>query len=260
MQTSWSPSMLMARSWGGSGRLGVPRPSTPASPRGSRSIPRGRIGARRDPDTDPTTSTYENTDGASQFIVNGLTNLTNAILGNPGEAETDEGEVGEAISPQALLDGLRREYVESNYLFTGKIDPTLYSRDCTFKDPTLSFESLATFEKNLENLGPIVDAFLKVGETTLYSIDLDRSRNRVLAKWRMYGEFKAFWDPILDIDGQTVFTYDEARLGKVVDYSETWGTPAGEALAQLVVPAVRDPATGKRRAMGLGEWIRSKTG
>mmetsp|Transcript_23491 Transcript_23491/g.50202 ORF Transcript_23491/g.50202 Transcript_23491/m.50202 type:complete len:187 (+) Transcript_23491:820-1380(+) len=153
-------------------------------------------------------------------------------MGNP-RSEADEGEVGEAISPEELLEGLRREYVESNYLFTGKIDPTLYSKDCTFKDPTLSFEGLANFEKNLENLGPIVDAFLKVGETTLYSVTLDRSSNRVVAKWRMYGEFKAFWDPVLDIDGQTVFTYNSARLGKVVDYSETWGTPAAEALAQL---------------------------
>jgi len=85
-------------------------------------------------------------------------------MGNP-RSEADEGEGGEAISPEELLEGLRREYVESNYLFTGKIDPTLYSKDCTFKDPTLSFEGLANFEKNLENLGPIVDAFLKVGET-----------------------------------------------------------------------------------------------
>jgi len=81
----------------------------------------------------------------------------------------------------------------------------------------------------------------------------------VVANWRMYGEFKAFWDPVLDIDGQTVFTYNSARLGKVVDYSETWGTPAAEALAQLVVPARKDPATGKRKTMGLVEWIRSKT-
>merc|ERR1711924_524841 len=120
---------------------------------------------------------------------------------------------------------------------------------------TLSFEGLANFEKNLENLGPIVDAFLKVGETTLYSITLDRSSNRVVAKWRMYGEFKAFWDPVLDIDGQSVHLQLGA-LGKVVDYSETWGTPAAEALAHLVVPARKDPATGKRKAMGLVEWIR----
>ncbi|WZN65635.1 hypothetical protein HKI87_12g71950 [Chloropicon roscoffensis] len=128
------------------------------------------------------------------------------------------------ISPEDLLEGLRSDYEDRNYLFTGDVDPDLYAIDCVFTDPTISFQGLETFQKNLENLSPIVDFFLQEGKTTLYSIALDEPGQ-------------------LDVKGQTVFTFDD-ESGRVVDYRETWATEPGEALRQLLVPAARGDGKG----------------
>ena len=48
------------------------------------------------------------------------------------------------VTPEELLDGVRADYEERMYLWTGDIDPNLYDEDCTFTDPTLSFKGLAT--------------------------------------------------------------------------------------------------------------------
>ena len=228
-----------------------------ASSRGvaARAGPTGREG--RAADGDPTAATYAGTSGLPKLIVNGLTNAINAVLGPAADAgDWEAPEEGPAVTPAELKEGLRQDYEERNYLFTGKFDKALYARGCVYTDPTMSFQGLAKFEQNLANLGPIVEKFLKVGETTLYGIALDEKASTVTARWRMYGEFKAPWNPIIDIDGQTVFTYDPEKKGRVVDYRETWGTAPGEALAQLIQPAVRGP-DGKRQAVARGylDWI-----
>lgn len=53
-----------------------------------------------------------------------------------------------------VLEGLRRDFVEQEYLWSGNITAELYDDNCIFTDPTLSFAGLSTFESNLVNLDP----------------------------------------------------------------------------------------------------------
>lgn len=206
------------------------------------------------PDSDENFEKFSSTNTASipKLVVKGLTFAVNSAFallpgGGSGRPAGHSQDSRPPISPEDLLEGLRSDYEDRNYLFTGDVDPDLYAIDCVFTDPTISFQGLETFQKNLENLSPIVDFFLQEGKTTLYSIALDEPGRRVTARWRMLGTFRrfpAFWGPELDVKGQTVFTFDD-ESGRVVDYRETWATEPGEALRQLLVPAARGEGDGE---------------
>ena len=62
-----------------------------------------------------------------------------------------------------MLAGLRADFEEHEYLWSGKITAELYDEDCVFTDPTLSFGGLATFERNLANLDPWIERFVPPG-------------------------------------------------------------------------------------------------
>ena len=66
----------------------------------------------------------------------------------------------DAISPEQLLEGIRADFEERQYLWSGNIDTELYSEACRFTDPTISFQGLSKFESNMRNLKPVVDALI----------------------------------------------------------------------------------------------------
>jgi hypothetical protein len=39
-------------------------------------------------------------------------------------------------SPEELLARIRKEYIENNYLWTGNLDTSCFTPNCTFTDPT----------------------------------------------------------------------------------------------------------------------------
>ena len=121
-------------------------------------------------------------------------------------------------------------------MWTGDIDPLLYDSRCTFTDPTLSFKGLKTFQKNLANLRPIIDRFVKEYSVDLYSCALDETRSEVNARWRMVGTLALPWRPKIDLVGKTRFRYDGGKGNRIVDYFETWETPAAEVLLNLLKP------------------------
>lgn len=111
--------------------------------------------------------------------------------------------------------------------------------DCTFTDPTISFRGLATFQRNLASLRPLVNRLLRHTDVQLRSCDLDEGARTVTARWRMVGDFVLPWKPRLDIRGCTTFTYDPDRGNHIVSYDETWDVPASQALLQLLKPGQR---------------------
>ncbi|KAK3241467.1 hypothetical protein CYMTET_37964 [Cymbomonas tetramitiformis] len=139
-----------------------------------------------------------------------------------------------------LLDGIREDYVDRNYLWTGDIRADLYDEDCTFTDPTLSFKGLSTFQNNVANLNKIVDVLVEENGTELYSIELLAEEEKVCASWRMYGTFKLPWRPRLNVKGRTEFSYDPDNGNRVFSYDEFWKLSAKDALLQLVTPGERD--------------------
>ena len=177
---------------------------------------------------------YEETSGAVRTLVSSLTSLVNAVAGTPPPLPDDTG--GEPILPTDLRRGVEADYVERLYLWTGDIDASLYDAGARFTDPTLSFTGLATFQRNMAALRPILNALVRQPTIDLFSCELDEDANQVRAAWRMAADLALPWRPAIDLRGRTTFTYEPSRGGKIVDYREEWESNAGETLLQLVRP------------------------
>jgi hypothetical protein len=80
----------------------------------------------------------------SQGVVGALTELVN--LGAPVDASLVAPRRLAKVSPASLLAGLRGDFEEREYLWSGRITDELYADACVFTDPTLSFKGLATFK------------------------------------------------------------------------------------------------------------------
>ncbi|KAG7354140.1 DUF2358 domain containing protein [Nitzschia inconspicua] len=216
---------------------------------------------------------YEDTDGASKGIVSTLTNLVNTLSNQPtirvGEidetasvlsidtATSSSSRNNPPSSPNELLERLRQDYEDRNYLWTGDLDLRCFEKDCRFTDPTLSFQGIDTFAKNTKNLVPLVKAFVEDYESRLLSIELvqdnDDEASYVQTRWNMIGSVTAspwiFWKPKINVIGRTKFWFrckkDDDGIGstqappkyQVYFYDEEWEIPAHQALLQLITPA-----------------------
>ena len=89
-------------------------------------------------------------------IVSSLTSLTNAILQTTPRT-TDEPSNNITLSPishdaptspQELLTRISNDYRVNNYLWTGNLDISCFTCNCTFTDPTLSFVGVAKYAEN----------------------------------------------------------------------------------------------------------------
>lgn len=190
---------------------------------------------------------YDGSGWVAKGFVGGLTAVVNAVFGDRVDLEARAAREaerlasGEVVTPAQLVDGLRADFGERGYLFTGEISSELYDLGCSFRDPTIAFEGLDTFESNLRNLRPILDAVLEEDRRVVLreGPTLDEASRSVRAAWTMSGGLKLPWRPRIELDGATTFTYDPARQGRIVRYDETWELSAMEALGQLFRPAAR---------------------
>ncbi|KAJ1423925.1 hypothetical protein B484DRAFT_449940, partial [Ochromonadaceae sp. CCMP2298] len=166
-------------------------------------------------------------------IVGGLTSIVNLVS---GERISDQPRVykNNRLRPQQLKALIKGDF-DRGYLFSGDIDPEVYTEDCSFTDPTISFTGLSTFERNIAALKPILDRFVGERGVDLRTLELDTKQQDVTAAWRMSGEVRLPWNPRIELTGQTVFHY-EGDSGRVVSYTETWDLGAGAVLLQLLYP------------------------
>ncbi|CAE7338561.1 unnamed protein product, partial [Symbiodinium pilosum] len=186
---------------------------------------------------EPKRSSYETSPDWTKSVVGGLTDLVNSFGGNDvAENRTRE---FDAISPEQLLEGIRADFEERQYLWSGNIDTELYSEACRFTDPTISFQGLSKFESNMRNLKPVVDALIpeEMRRCVLRDIQL-QDNGEVVAKWAMVGKVSLPWSPRINVGGKTRYT--PGADGRIESYFEKWDIPAGEALAQLLKPTQSD--------------------
>jgi len=102
------------------------------------------------------------TSQTTRSLVSSLTALVNAMSGSaPPPAPRERAQA--SLDGATMLAGLRADFEEHEYLWSGKITAELYDEDCVFTDPTLSFGGLATFERNLANLDPWIERFVPPG-------------------------------------------------------------------------------------------------
>jgi hypothetical protein len=212
-------------------------------------------------------SYYESSASITKGIVSYLTSAANAILGTSKDSKSSRS-VDEELatlsraptSPDELLRRIRKEYVENNYLWTGNLDTSCFTSDCTFTDPTLSFVGVDNYVKNVGNLVPIVNYLLgekNCSRSDLLDITLNVDDSYIQTRWNMVGELdKLFWKPKIDVIGRTKFWYQtsygraeddaEEAMCQVYFYDEKWEIPAGLALLQLVTKAGTINNTGEK--------------
>lgn len=188
---------------------------------------------------------YETSDVSSKGVVSSLTGIVNFFMGSDGGIEkgnSDESGLPPPRTPIDLLEEIRRDYVEKNYLWTGDIYLPAFEKDCTFTDPTLSFSGRDKFVSNVKNLVPIVK-FLKqdgTNKSDLLDISLNEDLGYVETRWNMVGDLYALpWKPAIDVIGRTKFWYRQSENEEgyqVYFYDEAWELEATRALLQLVTP------------------------
>ncbi|CAM9275707.1 unnamed protein product [Chrysoparadoxa australica] len=139
------------------------------------------------------------------------------------------------LTPTQVKSGIQEDYNRA-YLWTGDITEGLYDEDCSFRDPTISFDGLETFKRNVSNLQWLVERLVHPYGVDLLECELDTNQSCVRTRWRMYGKLLLPWKPVINVIGRTRFTYDASRGNRVVDYDEEWEMPATEALLQIVRP------------------------
>lgn len=207
-------------------------------------------------DEETSTSTYETSDASSRSIVSSLTGVVNLIMGPSNDTTEKEKQLPPApASPQELLERIRDDYAEKNYLWTGEIDLAAFEEDCQFTDPTLTFTGRDKFVSNVSNLRPIVDSLIEPGgcASNLLDISLNESEGYVQSRWNMVGDLTGLpWKPRIDVIGRTKFWYNKEQGGasnesgdgvRVRFYDEEWELPAWKALLQLVTKAGTIPSS-----------------
>ena len=185
-------------------------------------------------------SDYDSSPAFVKLLVNGLTEIFKVFASE----DTDEVENRSAIlsapaDPELLLQSIASDF-NRGYLFTGDINFSIYDEDCKFTDPTISFRGLSTFKRNINAIRPLLDNFLLDREVILYSCEFSNDNsNKIVATWKMSGGVKLFWNPRIDLTGETTFSFDRKKeTGScfIVDYFERWDIAPSAALLQLLTP------------------------
>jgi hypothetical protein len=203
---------------------------------------------------------YDETDGTSKGLVTLLTDLVNQFSPKDSRKKTEAEDVGSPPSSRMeVLERLRADYVQGNYLWTGKIDLASFTADCTFQDPTLKFTGRDTFVQNVKNVRRLTDPIIGPCRSELCGIQLCEEETSepggasyknyyVETSWRMVGLFEGLpWKPCIDVPGRTKFwlqpqsqSNPSATSGdcwQVARYEEEWEIPAAQALWQVITPS-----------------------
>jgi Uncharacterized conserved protein (DUF2358) len=221
-------------------------------------------------------------DPVSQGIVSALTAVVNTLSNTkqqknnsdalpllvPAVSTNNHGTTTTAPPPlngNELLRRIERDYTERNYLWTGDIDYACYDVNCCFSDPTLTFHGTNTYARNIGNLRPIVDRFVRNGRSELLSIRLGNndddpsSTPYIETRWNMVGDLPQLpWRPRIDVIGNTKFWFHHHQKNdttttttttteqqqqqyqsscQVYLYDEQWEIPPWRALLQLLTKA-----------------------
>ena len=202
---------------------------------------------------DEESSSYESSTSFIKGIVSSLTSVSNFFsLSNEVDSSPEEQMVASQTlnsSPttaEELLDRIKADYTENNYLWTGKLDTSAFTQNCKFTDPTISFEGIDKYVQNVGNLVPVVKFLLgkkQYSRSELLEISSNMKEGYIETRWNMIGELDALpWRPKVDVIGRTKFWYQTNQQGEkekvqVYFYDEKWEIPAGLALLQFITPA-----------------------
>ncbi|KFK37899.1 hypothetical protein AALP_AA3G043700 [Arabis alpina] len=179
-------------------------------------------------------SPEKKTPAVLKWVVGGVTevlrlfSVTSPSSSNPTNKDRSKYEVTTAREVDDVMGILRSDYGNA-YFVTGIFTSAIYSDDCIFKDPTISFQGTELYERNLRLLVP----FLEDASIELQNMEKSESsqENYILATWKLRTSLKLPWRPLISINGSTVYELDGDF--KIVRHVESWNVSAVEAIKQI---------------------------
>ena len=185
------------------------------------------------------TSSYQDASGLAKGIVSGVTAVTTWLRPSSKQPRLY---LQPVLSFEEVSRGIREDF-RRGYLFSGEIEEEIYAGNCTFTDPTLSFQGLDTFVNNIASIRPLVDLFIEDAFVILYSLSpTDSSYVSLQASWRMSGGLRLPWRPRIELQGCTTFKLSPSQGGRIVEYYEVWYTEPLQVLSQIILPAQKPPS------------------
>ncbi|KAG7624061.1 hypothetical protein AtNW77_Chr3g0159701 [Arabidopsis thaliana] len=156
-------------------------------------------------------SPEKKTPAVLKWAVSGVTEFLRLISGAPSSTSiaTNKDRSKNEVTAGDVDDvmGILRSDYRNFYFVTGVLTSAIYSDDCIFEDPTISFQGTELYERNLKLLVP----FLEDASIELQNMEKSESsqRNYILATWKLRTYLKLPWRPLISINGNTVYDLDK---------------------------------------------------
>lgn len=168
-----------------------------------------------------------------KWAVGGVTEVLRlfSVASSPSSIRTNKDKSDSEVTARDVddvMEVLRSDYGNA-YFVTGIFTAEIYSDDCIFEDPTISFQGTELYERNLRLLVP----FLEDASIELQNMDKSElsQGNYIRATWKLRTYLKLPWRPLISIKGSTVYELD--RDFKIVKHVESWNVSAVEAIRQI---------------------------
>ncbi|XP_055816909.1 uncharacterized protein LOC129886297 isoform X2 [Solanum dulcamara] len=173
-----------------------------------------------------------------KIAVTGVTELLR-LLSSPSRnrlgISDDEGDEDPLVSNVEDVLKIIKSDFEKAYFVTGLFTSGIYAEDCVFEDPTIKFRGRDLYSRNLQLLVPFFDS----PSIKLEKIEKGNDSNAavIVAYWKLRTSLKLPWQPLISVDGKTVYDLDEQL--KIVKHVESWNISVLEAVGQIFTPGLR---------------------
>ncbi|XP_049351489.1 uncharacterized protein LOC125815952 [Solanum verrucosum] len=192
-----------------------------------------------------------------KIAVSGVTELLR-LLPSPstnrlGVSDDEGGGEPLVYNVEDVLKIIKLDY-EKAYFVTGLFTSGIYAEDCVFEDPTIKFRGRDLYSRNLQLLVPFFDS----PSIKLEKIEKGNDSNAevIVAYWKLRTSLKLPWQPLISVDGKTVYDLDEQL--KIVKHVESWNISALEAVGQIFTPGLR--SSGSYSLLHSSSWKDSNIG
>ena len=180
-------------------------------------------------------------DGLVNTLVKGaVSGITEAlrlvILPSPGMTEQLESKVATLTCVQDVVEVLKEDY-DRAYFVTGVLSDGIYTTDCFFADPTISFRGVELWKNNLQLLVPfLIDPSIELISMESRT-DMDNNgsspRNTVVyASWVLCTDLALPWRPRIFVNGRTIYELNEEY--KIYRHVEEWDINPIQALGMVL--------------------------
>lgn len=139
------------------------------------------------------------------------------------------------MSREQAIASIKEDYAK-NYFISGAGDMAAYDPQCLFADPFAGFNGVQRFQRNVSNLGGLMQ------DTRLDILSFEEGEQELRTRWRFSATLDLPWRPILAAAGGTTHVFDP-DTGLVVKHIESWDVEPARVVRQLLKPSAKVPAT-----------------